>query len=115
MWMTLGVLLFVGVLVLLRDHRRLQAFTYTFGLAAIVLLLLPLIPGLGTNINGARIWIRLGPMSFQPGEIAKVLLVIAFAGYLVQHRDALALAGRRVLVRRPAPRPRPRARSSRCG
>jgi cell division protein FtsW (lipid II flippase) len=96
-WMTLGVLLFVAVLVLVRDHRRLQAFTYTFGLAAIVLLLLPFMPLVGTEINGARIWIHLGPMSFQPGEIAKVLLVIAFAGYLVLHRDALALAGRRVL------------------
>jgi cell division protein FtsW (lipid II flippase) len=96
-WMTLGVLLFVAVLVLLKDHRRLQAFTYTSGLAAIVLLLLPLFPVLGTEINGARIWINLGPMSFQPGEIAKVLLVVFFAGYLVLHRDALALAGRRVL------------------
>ncbi len=96
-WMTLGVLLFVAVLFLLKDHRRLQAFTYTSGLAAIVLLLLPLFPVLGTEINGARIWINLGPMSFQPGEIAKVLLVVFFAGYLVLHRDALALAGRRVL------------------
>jgi cell division protein FtsW (lipid II flippase) len=79
----------------LRDHRRLQAFTYTSGFAAIVLLLLPLLPVLGTQINGARIWIRLGPLSFQPGEVAKVCLVIFFAGYLVLHRDALALAGRR--------------------
>jgi cell division protein FtsW (lipid II flippase) len=96
-WMTLGVLLFVAVLVGLRDHRRLQAFTYTSGLVAIVLLLLPLLPGLGARIHGARIWIHLGGMSFQPGEVAKVMLVIAFAGYLVVHRDALALAGRRVL------------------
>jgi len=96
-WMTLGVLLFVAVLVFLRDHRRLQAFTYTSGLAAIALLLLPLMPVLGTEINGARIWINIGPMSFQPGEIAKVLLVVFFAGYLVLHRDALALAGRRVI------------------
>ena len=91
------MVLFVATLVLLRDHRLLQRFTYTLGLAAIVLLLLPLVPVLGTTINGARIWIRLGPFSFQPGEVAKVLLVIAFAGYLVLHRDALALAGRRVL------------------
>ena len=83
------------MLVVLRDHRRLQAFTYTFGLAAIVLLLLPLVPVLGRQINGARIWIGIGPFSFQPGEVAKVLLVISFAGYLVLHRDALALAGRR--------------------
>lgn len=96
-WMTIGVVLFVAVLAGLRDHRRLQAFTYTSGLSAIVLLLLPLVPGIGREIHGARIWVHLGPMSFQPGEVAKVLLVIAFAGYLVVHRDALALAGRRVL------------------
>ncbi len=95
-WMTVGVLLFILTLVLLRDHRVLTRFTYTSGLAAIVLLLLPMVPGLGTTINGAKIWISVGPFSFQPGEIAKVLLVIAFAGYLVLHRDALALAGRRV-------------------
>ncbi len=96
-WMTLGAGLFIAVLVVLRDHRRLQSLTYTAGLTAIVLLLTPLLPVLGKEINGSRIWIGLGPFSFQPGEIAKVLLVIAFAGYLVVHRDALALAGRRVL------------------
>ncbi len=96
-WMTLGVALFIGTLVFLQDHRVVQRFTYTLGLAAILLLLLPMVPGLGTTINGARIWIRLGPFSFQPGEVAKVLLVVAFAGYLVLHRDALALAGRRLL------------------
>jgi cell division protein FtsW (lipid II flippase) len=96
-WMTLGVLLFVVTLVVIRDHRVLQRFTYTSGLTAIVLLLLPLVPGLGTEINGAQIWINVGPFSFQPGEVAKLLLVVTFAGYLVLHRDALALAGRRVL------------------
>lgn len=96
-WMTLGVGLFIALLFLLRDHRRLQAFTYTAGLGALVLLLLPLVPGVGKTIHGARIWIGVGPFSFQPGEVAKVLLVIAFAGYLVVHRDALALAGRRLL------------------
>ena len=96
-WMTLGVVLFVGALVVLRDHRVLARFTYTFGLTAILLLLLPMVPGVGKTINGAKIWIGVGPFSFQPGEVAKVLLVVAFAGYLVLHRDALALAGRRVL------------------
>src|SRR3712207_5177603 len=95
MWTTLGVVLFAAVLVLLRDHRRLQAYTYTTRLAALVLLMLPLVPGLGKEINGARIWIGIAGWSFQPGEVAKVLLVVAFAGYLVLHRDALALAGRR--------------------
>ncbi len=96
LWMTLGVLLFAGVLFGLKDHRRLQAFTYTSGLGAIVLLLLPMVPGLGKEIHGARIWIGIGGFSFQPGEVAKLALVIFFAGYLVLHRDALALAGRRV-------------------
>jgi cell division protein FtsW (lipid II flippase) len=97
MWTLIGVIGFLTVLVVVRDHRRLQAFTYTFGLAALALLVLPLVPGLGANINGARIWIRLGPMSFQPGEVAKLFLVVFFAGYLVVKRDALALAGRRFL------------------
>ncbi len=57
---------------------------------------MPLLPVLGKTINGSRIWIGIGPFSFQPGEVAKVLLVVFFAGYLVLHRDALALAGRRV-------------------
>jgi cell division protein FtsW (lipid II flippase) len=96
-WMTIGVVLFVVTLVLLRDHRVLTRFTYTCGLGAVLLLLLPMVPGVGKTINGAKIWIEVGPFSFQPGELAKVLLVVAFAGYLVLHRDALALAGRRVL------------------
>ncbi len=96
-WTTLGVVAFGVTLTLLRDHRRLQAFTYSFGLAAIVLLVLPLLPVVGREINGARIWINLGPFSFQPGEAAKVCLAIFFAGYLVVKRDALALAGRRFL------------------
>ena len=97
MWMTLGVALFVATLFLVRDHRVLGRYTYTFGLTAIVLLLLPMLPVIGREVNGARIWIGLGGFTLQPGEIAKVLLVLAFAGYLVGHRDALALAGRRVL------------------
>ncbi len=94
-WMTLGVVLFAAVLIVLRDHRRLQAYTYTAGFAGIVLLLMPLVPVLGQEIRGARIWINVGPLSFQPGEVAKVCLVVFFAGYLVLHRDALALAGKR--------------------
>ncbi len=96
-WMTLGVILFIGTLVVLRDHRILARYTYTAGLTAVVLLVLPFLPVIGNEVNGSRIWINLGPFNFQPGEVAKVLLVISFAGYLVVHRDALALAGRRLL------------------
>lgn len=96
-WMALGVALALAILWLLRDHRRLRRFTYTAMAAGLVLLLLPLLPGLGKNINGSRIWIGVGSLSFQPGELAKIVLAIFFAGYLVQTRDALSLVGRRVL------------------
>lgn len=96
-WTVIGVALFVAVVVLLRDHRPLQGYTYTIGLAGVVLLLLPLLPGLGVEKFGARIWIQVGSYSFQPAEAAKVLLSVAFASYLVEKRDVLALAGWRVL------------------
>jgi cell division protein FtsW (lipid II flippase) len=96
-WTTLGVVLFVVVAVFLRDHRPLQRFTYTLFLAGLVLLLLPLVPYLGVEKFGARIWISIGGYSFQPAEVAKILLSVAFASYLVEKRDVLALAGYRFL------------------
>lgn len=96
-WMTLGVGLAVAVLVFLRDHRWLRRYTYVSGFLALFFLLLPLVPGLGRTINGARIWIGIGPLSFQPGEVAKILLAIFFAGYLVSFRDQLVLAGPKIL------------------
>jgi cell division protein FtsW (lipid II flippase) len=96
-WTALSVVGFCATMIVVRDHRVLQSFTYTLGLIGILLLLLPLTPGLGVNINGARIWVRFGGLSFQPGEIAKICLAVFFAGYLVVKRDALALAGRRFL------------------
>ena len=96
-WTTLGIVTFVAVILVVRDHRKLQALTYTFGLAALALLVLPLLPFVGQNINGARIWVRVGPVGLQPGEFAKICLAVFFAGYLVVKRDALALAGRRIL------------------
>ncbi len=96
-WTTLAVILAVGVLIMLRDHRLLRRYTFVTMAAGFVLLLLPLIPGLGRTINGSQIWISVGPMNFQPGEFAKIALAIFFAGYLVQTRDVLSLAGKRVL------------------
>ncbi len=96
-WTAVGVILFIVVLLLVRDHRVLQRFTYTAMLAGLVLLVLPLLPVIGSTINGARIWIRLAGFSFQPGELAKLALLIFFAGYLVVKRDVLALASRRIL------------------
>ncbi len=96
-WSLLGLLLLAAVLFAVRDHRVLSRYTYLTFLVGVLLLLLPLVPGLGVEINGARIWVSVLGQSFQPGEAAKVVMVIAFASYLVTHREALALAGRRVL------------------
>ncbi|MFF3373503.1 FtsW/RodA/SpoVE family cell cycle protein [Streptomyces sp. NPDC002680] len=98
LYSALGVALFVAVLVFLKDHRILQRYTYISMAGAIVLLILPLVPGLGVNIFGARIWIKIpGLGTVQPGEFAKIALAIFFAGYLMVKRDALALASRRFL------------------
>lgn len=97
MYSAIGIALFVGVLIFLKDHRVLQRYTYISMVGAIVLLLLPLVPGLGENIFGAKIWIRVGGFTIQPGEFAKIVIAIFFAGYLMVKRDALALASRRFM------------------
>ncbi|MFD5159558.1 FtsW/RodA/SpoVE family cell cycle protein [Streptomyces hawaiiensis] len=92
-WSTLGVALFILVVLLLRDHRVLQRYTYVCVVSALVLLTLPI---LFPAVNGARIWIRIAGFSIQPGEFAKVLLAVFFAAYLAANRNALAYTGRRV-------------------
>jgi cell division protein FtsW (lipid II flippase) len=96
-WTVIGIALFVGVLVVIRDHRRLENYTYTAMAVALVLLAIPaVLPASHSEVNGARIWIRFGGFSIQPGELAKLALIVFFAGYLVRKRELLALAGRRV-------------------
>ncbi|SEL41242.1 FtsW/RodA/SpoVE family cell cycle protein [Nonomuraea pusilla] len=98
MWTALGVVMFSVTLVVLRDHRMLQRLTYTAGAVGLVLLAIPaVLPGSLSEVQGAKIWIRIGGFSIQPGEFAKLALVVFFAGYLVAKRDVLALAGRRLL------------------
>ncbi|WP_415947829.1 FtsW/RodA/SpoVE family cell cycle protein [Streptomyces sp. KLOTTS4A1] len=97
MYSAIGIAMFVGVLLLLKDHRILQRYTYISMMVALVLLLLPLVPGLGADVFGAKIWIRVGGVSIQPGEFAKIVLAVFFSGYLMVKRDALALASRRFL------------------
>lgn len=97
-WTVIGIVLFVVVLVVIRDHRVLERYTYTAMAVALILLALPaFLPASHSEVNGARIWIRFGGFSFQPGEVAKLALMVFFAGYLVRKRELLALAGRRVL------------------
>ncbi|MDX3107098.1 FtsW/RodA/SpoVE family cell cycle protein [Nonomuraea angiospora] len=98
MWTGLGVVMFSITLIVLRDHRMLQRLTYTAGAVGLVLLAIPaVLPGSLSEVQGAKIWIRIGGFSIQPGEFAKLALVVFFAGYLVAKRDVLALAGRRLL------------------
>lgn len=95
MWSTLGVALFVCVLVFLKDHRILQRYTYISMFAALILLVLPIF---FPAVYGARIWITIpGVGSLQPGEFAKIIITVFFAGYLMVKRDALALASRRFM------------------
>lgn len=97
LWTVIGVILFVALIVLVRDHRVVQRYAYTLALIGLVLLLLPtILPARFSEVNGARIWIRVAGFSIQPGEFAKILLTIFGAAYLVAKRDVLSLAGRRI-------------------
>ena len=96
-WSSIALIAAIVVLLVVRNHMKLFRYTYLTGLAAVVLLLLPMLPGIGKTINGARVWIGIGSFSFQPGEIAKILLAIFFAGYLVRNRDSLAMVGKKFL------------------
>ncbi len=93
----IAIVIAAVILITLRDHRMLRRYTYTFGVLSLFLLLLPMIPGLGQETFGARVWIHLGPISIQPGELVKITLAIFFAGYLVTNRDNLAIGGRKFL------------------
>jgi peptidoglycan glycosyltransferase len=88
-WTGIGIAAFCATLLVVRRARDLERYRYTFALLGIALLLMPLLPGIGRSINGNRIWIRVGPSSFQPGEIAKLALALFFAGYLVEKRELL--------------------------
>ncbi len=95
-WTAVGITAYVATLVLVPKARDLDRYRYTFMLVGIALLLLPLVPGIGKTVNGARIWLQLGPLSFQPGEFAKIVLAVFFASYLVEKRELLGMAGHRV-------------------
>jgi cell division protein FtsW (lipid II flippase) len=91
LWIVVGVAAFAVTLLLLRhDYRRLESYKYLFGLTAVVLLFLPALPVIGEEINGARLWVHVGGIQFQPGELAKIMLIVFLAGYLREKREVLA-------------------------
>ncbi len=97
-WTALALVTAIAAIVLIRNHRVLARYRYVAMAVALILLVLPLIPGLGRTINGATVWISVGGFaSFQPGELAKIALAIFFAGYLMTARDSLSVVGRRFL------------------
>jgi len=93
LWIVIGVSFFsVTVIGLRRDYRVLERYKYLFGVGAIVLLFLPRLPVVGSSVNGERLWVRVGTFTFQPGELAKIFLIVFLAGYLREKREVLAQA-----------------------
>jgi cell division protein FtsW (lipid II flippase) len=97
-WFVLGLALFTAAIVALRrDYRVLERYRYTIAAVSILLLLLPRVPGIGQQVNGAYLGIELGPLSFQPAEFAKIGIIVFLASYLRDTRQLLVMGGRRVL------------------
>ena len=94
-WTAVGIVFFIATLLVVRDYQVIARYKYIFGFAGLGLLMLPATP-LGQEINGARLWVSLGAFSFQPGELAKICLVIFFAAYLAERKELLAVASRRI-------------------
>ena len=96
-WFVVGLLLFAATIVLLRDFRVLERYRYTVAAAGLLLLLLPRVPGIGQQVNGAFLGVKLGPISFQPAEFGKIAIVIFLAAYLRDTRQVLVQGARRFL------------------
>jgi cell division protein FtsW (lipid II flippase) len=91
LWVVIAVVLFSATLFALhRDYRRIESYKYLFGLSAIALLYLPRLPVIGSSVNGARLWVHVGSLQFQPGELAKIFLIVFLAAYLREKREVLA-------------------------
>lgn len=95
LWITVAAATFILVVLLLRNYEMLARYKYTLGIAALALLALPML--LGTEVNGAKLWLKIGPMSFQPSELAKVLLVIFLAAFFAEKHELLSISTHRVL------------------
>jgi cell division protein FtsW (lipid II flippase) len=96
-WFVVGLVFFTATIVLLRDFRVLERYRYTIALAGLVLLLLPRVPGIGQQVNGAYLGVKLGPVAFQPAEFGKIAIIIFLAAYLRDTRQVLVQGSRRLL------------------
>ncbi len=97
-WTLASLILAAVLLVVIRDHKVVSRYAYTLGLVGIVLVMIPaVLPGSISEVNGAKLWIKIGSFSIQPGEFAKLALVSFFAYYLVRKREVLSLASKRFL------------------
>ncbi len=95
-WYVVGLVVFAATIVWLRDYTVLERYRYTIALAGIALLILPRVPGIGAQVNGAYLGVNLGPVSFQPAELAKIAIVIFLASYLRDTRQVLVQGGKRI-------------------
>jgi len=96
-WYVIGLAAFVATILLLRDFRTLERYRYTIAFAGLALLLLPRVPVIGQQVNGAYLGVKVGPVSFQPAELGKIALVIFLAAYLKDNRQVLVQSSRRLL------------------
>lgn len=95
-WLFAAIVLMIATLAVVRNLDKLSRYKYTFMIIGIILLLSPMLPGIGQEVLGSRIWLKIGPFSFQPGEIAKLCIVIFLASYLAQNREMLSVFTLRV-------------------
>lgn len=96
-WFVLGLVLFALTITFLRDYEVLERYRYTIAIAGLLLLLAPRLPGIGQQVNGAYLGVKIGPIAFQPAEFTKIAIVIFLASYLREHREVLIVGARRVL------------------
>ncbi|MGN6664444.1 MAG: FtsW/RodA/SpoVE family cell cycle protein [Solirubrobacterales bacterium] len=96
-WFLLGLVLFALTIYFLRDYDVLERYRYTIAIGGLLLLLAPRLPGIGQQVNGAYLGVKLGPVAFQPAEFSKIAIVVFLASYLREHREVLIVGARRVL------------------
>lgn len=96
-WFVLGLVLFALTIVFLRDYEVLERYRYTIAIGGLLLLLAPRVPGIGQQVNGAYLGVKVGPIAFQPAEFTKLAIVVFLASYLREHREVLIVGARRVL------------------